>query len=224
MIIYIPRGIYEAYRTIFGLRGVSNGLPLLADLPLPYSGRWDHDLLRPLSKFPKTKIPLYDPFPRFERFSDNPGRAIPVGAPRHFRFAGIEYDELPQTTPIVTIRPTRNRAIKAPRTIYIRDGRNPRVRPEYHRRRRDKKVGRGYRRLLSFVNRTYGRFDEFVEVADAFGNNVGPVEALTALAVNEAVDHYYGARARLLRKHIYSKDWYKLPIGIDAITGGYGLY
>lgn len=224
MIIFIPRGVYEAYRRLFGIRGTLDRVPYLGDLSLPYSGQWDNALSGSLSAVAKSKIPLYDPFPRIKANADHPGNPIAVRAPRRFRFEGVEFDELPKTTPIVTIRPTRSRFIEAPRTIYIRSRSRKGTRPEYHRRRRDKKVGRGYRRLLSFVNRTYGRFDEFAEVADAFGNNVGPVEALTALAVNEAVDRYYGARARMLRRHIYSKDWYKLPVGIDAITGGYGLY
>ncbi|MBV2092771.1 MAG: hypothetical protein KUF72_17980 [Candidatus Thiodiazotropha sp. (ex Ctena orbiculata)] len=224
MIIFIPRGVYEIYRRIYGIRRPSGRYPQLEDLELPYSPTWDNDFLGPISGYRKAKIPLFDPFRRHKNFRESPGFPVPVRGPRHFTYKGIEFDELPKTTPIVTIRPTRNKSIGAPRTIYIRDRSNQRVRPEYHRRRRDKKVGRGYRRLLSFVNRTYGRFDEFVEVADAFGNNVGPVETLTALAVNEAVDFAYGARARALRKHIYSKKWYVLPVGIDAITGGYGLY
>ena len=75
-------------------------------------------------------------------------------------------------------------------------------------------------RMLSLINRTYGPYSEWLDLQDAFRNNwqYGAGSIATALAFNEAVDRSYGARARLLKRSVYSKSWYRLPVGYDALS------
>lgn len=109
------------------------------------------------------------------------------------------------------------------RSGYLRVSRSKtaRKRAEMNRRRRDKKTGR-YGQFLVFVNRTYGRHSEWEEVADAWSRTVAQggtmLDFVETLAINEAIDRVYGARALLLREEVYSRHWYRLPIGIDALS------
>ena len=83
----------------------------------------------------------------------------------------------------------------------------------------------GFNRFHSFVTRTYGRYSEFEDFAMAFLNNPNdPWGAATALALNQAIDVSFGVRARLLKKHVYQKQFYRLPVGIDTLRHGYGLW
>ena len=90
---------------------------------------------------------------------------------------------------------------------------------EFNRRRKDDKLyGKSYKAALAAVNRTYGRASEYAEFAHAWSTNWGdPLAVGTALALNEAVDFAYGQRARFLRDQVYSRPFYDLPIGIDAL-------
>lgn len=92
--------------------------------------------------------------------------------------------------------------------------------PEANRRRHDSKLWRWYGRYLAFLSKYYGPFTEAKEVADAFALNPDLTGAVTALAVNEAVDRAYGWRAQRL-KEFYQSGYYKLPVGVDAIVGLY---
>jgi len=104
--------------------------------------------------------------------------------------------------------------------LRVQQGRSARYRHEGNRQRRDRKAKR-YKQALRFVNRTYGTATEVAEVAYAWKNSATLSDFVEAIAINEAIDQIYGRRARLLKKHIYNKPWYKLPVGIDAIRTGY---
>lgn len=98
--------------------------------------------------------------------------------------------------------------------LRVQQGKSARYRNEGNRQRRDKKAKR-YIQALQFVNRTYGTAGEVGEVAYAWKNSATLSDFVEAIAINEAIDRIYGTRARLLRKHIYRKPWYKLPVGLD---------
>lgn len=91
--------------------------------------------------------------------------------------------------------------------------------PEWSRRRFDSKVPQAYAQLLSFINRTYGRASEYWDAISAIYPNLGnPLAMATALALNEAVDRAYGARAHFLKQKVYSQPYYTLPVGLDVIS------
>lgn len=98
--------------------------------------------------------------------------------------------------------------------LRVQQGKAARYRHEGNRQRRDKKAKR-YIQALQFVNRTYGTASEVAEVAYAWKNSATLSDFVEAIAINEAIDRIYGGRARLLRKHIYNKPWYQLPVGLD---------
>ena len=98
--------------------------------------------------------------------------------------------------------------------LRVQQGKSARYRDEGNRQRRDKKAKR-YIQALQFVNRTYGTYTEVAEVAYAWKNSATLSDFVEAIAINEAIDRLYGTRARLLKKHIYNKPWYKLPVGLD---------
>ena len=134
-------------------------------------------------------------------------------APRDFRF-DREYPEF-ETMPAVSYGVRRS----GQGHIIIRRPREKR-RAEENRRRKDHKLyGRYWRMYQSFVTKTYGRYSELAELADAFRLNYDdPVGLISTLATNEAIDHAYGRRARFLRDKIYSRSWYPFPVGIDTIA------
>lgn len=102
------------------------------------------------------------------------------------------------------------------RILRVQQAKSARYRAEGNRQRRDTKAKR-YKQLLAFVNRTYGEYSEVAEVAEAWKRSSNLSDLVEALAINEGIDRLYGARARALRKHVYDKPYYKLPVGIDAI-------
>lgn len=95
----------------------------------------------------------------------------------------------------------------------------PPLPPEENRRRRDDKIPGWYGAALSVINRTYGELDEYGDVISAVRASGGsPVGFLANIGFNEAVDRYYGSRAKYLRRHIYSQPFYRLPVGLDALS------
>lgn len=154
-------------------------------------------------------------------------RAKPVTVPGTIRFAWENPHELPQYLPSLTLRPTRNigkyKSARLPvplSELSLRAGGIPpsgRFRPEFNRRRQDAKLNIGYNRLLRFVNQTYGNYTELLELWDAIGRNQGLLNIGTALALNQAVDVAYGARAGYLRDHLYRDNW-RLPVGFDTLS------
>lgn len=146
-----------------------------------------------------------------------------VAVPPTLRF---KYDKPVQHWPdiAVSLRPVRARRIAGSLKTHGESHRlmvrraSP-LRPERHRRRHDQKVPGGLRRLYSAVNRTWGPLSEAVEVQHAFqANSQDPAAFLTALALNEAVDRAYGARARALKKYVYNTRIWPFPIGIDLAS------
>lgn len=180
---------------------------------------YDHPKNRYYKKRERTQIiPLFQP----DRSRSGDFRPVPVIAPGQFLFeseARSESVQLPISTRIGNVRSSRSIHDRSDRVISFRPDKpgSHGKRAEFHRRRYDKKVGKMYRRTLRFVNRTYGGYSEYAEIAEAFAYNQDVPEILTALAINEAVDKAVGYRARFLRDNIYSRDWYKLPVGIDFI-------
>lgn len=179
----------------------------------------------------RTQItPLFQP----DRSRSDEFRPVSVIAPGQFQFeseTGSGDIQFPISTRVGNVRRSRSIHDRTPRVITFRPDKpwTHSRRAEFHRRRKDKKIGKMYRRALRFVNRTYGTYSELAEIAEAFHYNQDVPEILTALAINESVDKAYGERARFLRDNIYSRSWYRLPVGIDFIqsrwseaTGGQG--
>ncbi len=189
---------------------------------------WDYNRSVGHSQYPgrhtwsRVKIPLYG----------TAGLSIPVApvlVPGNIRFAWENPNELPAYTPQFSFRPPRNtqRYIQAgiqppPYEMVVRvsraggPGRPP---PEINRRRKDAKIHWGINRIYTLLNRYYGPYTEWAEAAALFEANFHDPGALTtALAVNAAVERSFGARARLLKKHVYSQDFYNLPVGYDTIS------
>ena len=133
---------------------------------------------------------------------------------------------LPWNLPQIRFRPLRAQNLGfepfPTHTVQI-SAENPFQRPEAHRRRQDDKVrGNAARTLwnaqLAFTNKTYQRFSEWMDLQHAFAANWGdPIGTIMALAMNEAVDRAYGARAQTLKERVYSDPGYRLPVGIDTI-------
>lgn len=184
----------------------------------------DSRYLRSLDPYPgriaksRTRLPLYG-------FSGRTTPGVRVTVPAGTTFVYPNEQDLPYFLPSVSIRAVRSRrfytrlGLPTPRVEIISGGPPSRFRPEANRRRKDQKIDYGYRRILSAINRTYGRYDEFAEFTDTYWQNAhDPAQLFTALALNEAVDVAYGNRARLLRENLYSRPEYKLPIGIDALN------
>ncbi len=179
---------------------------------------------RPRHNWNRIKIPLYgSPLVR------TPVQRVIVPPGTYFTWENP--NELPGELPQISFRPTRARAryleaglpvpayemvTRAPPARAY--GRTP-IRPERNRRRKDAKLDFGYNRLLSFINRTYGEYDEYADFVSAWQNNRSPLGVATVLAMNEAIDYSFGLRARTLRKHIYSNpDIWRLPVGFDTLS------
>lgn len=90
--------------------------------------------------------------------------------------------------------------------------------PEMNRRRRDMKVPGWYMAGLMAVNKTYGRLSEYGDLAVAVKTANTPLQLLGNLALSEAVDRAYGYRAKKLREKLYSKPYYRLPVGVDMLS------
>lgn len=106
--------------------------------------------------------------------------------------------------------------------VRVQKERHGRRYVEKHRVRQDTKVYGRYTAFLSLVNKTYGRYSEWNEVADAFSSTLGvggtPLELAESLLINEFIDRIYGVRANFLKQELYSRRWYVLPIGVDALS------
>ena len=170
----------------------------------------------------RIKIPLYG-----SPLVNIPGQRVLV--PAGTQFVWSNPDELYEDLPQISFRPMRGTAaygrLSLPSPGYEMVVRKPpargygRKRPEATRRRKDAKLDFGINRLYALVNRTYGRADEYLDFISAFQNNRTPLAVATQLAINEAVDYSYGARAQALRKNIYSNpDYWRLPVGFDVIS------
>lgn len=154
--------------------------------------------------------------------------SVPVGADL---FRGkIEWDGSPDVLPEISIGAPRAvglyRSLGIPLPVAeLSLARMPASRrDEASRRRNDLKFGEQfgaaqYRNALALVNRTYGTMDEYREVLTAYRLNPDdPVAFLMANAMNQAVDWFFGQRASLLKKHVYSSRVYPLPVGIDMVS------
>jgi hypothetical protein len=96
------------------------------------------------------------------------------------------------------------------------------MREEHRRRYREHKLGgakfhRHYTNFLSLVNRTYGRYDDLVDLGVAYKLSDGNLLQFgqNALAM-ELADRAIGTKAQLLKRNIYSQPWYKSPFGIGT--------
>lgn len=104
-----------------------------------------------------------------------------------------------------------------PGTRYAQGGN--RIPPEENRRRMDSKVPGFYNRALAFINKYYGRPEEWLDFMVAVhAGNGNLLATLSNLAYNEAIDYSYGAKARYLKRHVYSQDYYRLPVGLDTLS------
>lgn len=91
--------------------------------------------------------------------------------------------------------------------------------PEENRRRQDSKLQNLYNRTRSAFNRNFGHITEYGDFASAVYYGKGALGLTTTyLAMNEAVDRLYGARAKWLRESVYKQHWYTLPVGIDTLS------
>lgn len=112
--------------------------------------------------------------------------------------------------------------------VRVQRARTSSSRSELNRPRRDRKVYGRYAAFLSLVNRTYGRYSEWNEVAEAYSSTLlqggTPLDLMEALLINEAIDRVYGTRMRLLKRFVYTQPWYTLPIGIDALSNFWRHY
>lgn len=158
--------------------------------------------------------------------------AAPVDVPRDLQFQYPNEGALPYDLPQIYLRATRSPGyyegvgIQPPPFELVVSRAKPRRRgrPPENTRRFDDKVGYGYRRFLTGINRTLGTASEFAEFTAAFALNLNdPLKAFTALALNQAIDTAYGTRARFLRNEVYSHPAYRLPVGIDALTNRWGV-
>lgn len=220
--VTLARPIAQAYKRLFAKR--STQLMDLGDYSprsgLSYLDEYDYpkDVI-PIAKtfdFHRERIPIYRP-----DFDGIDYQRINVPDQTLFRFG--KKDLFPVYTPHITVRNHGSYLRKIPKASAIIDIRrqNDRRKIREENRKRDKyesKVPRAVRRLHAFANRTYGTYSEAAEISSAFHSNQGdPMGFITALGINEAVDRAYGARARFLREQIYSRDFYRLPFGIDFI-------
>ncbi len=157
----------------------------------------------------------------------------PIGAQRLIVPAGLNFafenqNDLPAYLPRINFATPRSNAFFGGRGMPMPDyqmqvshppsapGGRP---PDENRRRRDSKVPFFYNRFLSIVNRTYGPYSEFMEFMHALNFSRGnPVAFATAMATNQAIDRYYGARAQALKRHVYSTKYWNLPVGYDALS------
>lgn len=174
--------------------------------------RWNYQRER-VPLFSSPRLPIHSEtveVPRSVRFrySNESSVLLPEARLRY-----LEYDDpLVQRAAAYGLRPTAELQIS-------RQPGAARGRPEENRRRRDSKVPGFYSRGLALVNRTYGPYSEFAEVQHAFQEHGADFDRLvTALAVNEAVDRLYGARAKFLRERVYSSRLYPFPVGYDMLS------
>ena len=135
----------------------------------------------------------------------------PTTKPRTYISNGTYYDFDKNTLPLSVYPITfeeRNGVLR------IMQGKKARYRDEGNRRRKDTKARR-YKQLLRFVNRTYGRYDEARDVAEAWKYSTNLSDFVEALAINEAIDIMYGRRSQLINKSINQP--LMLPVGALAI-------
>lgn len=101
----------------------------------------------------------------------------------------------------------------------------PRDNRERNRRRHDDKVPASYMRMLALANRTYGPVSEYLEVVDAWQNNMGRPDAfVAALALNQAADRAIGERESWVRKNVYQSGYWPFPVGYSALRNRWGLF
>lgn len=139
-------------------------------------------------------------------------------------------DSLPRplTLPEFTYRPLRSARVEQtfmdlglpPPTHTLQMAQTNPYRPEPNRRRKDDKGHSPgmWNQLLSVTNRFWHQPSEWQEAQLAFELNPGdPYAAYSMIAMNQAIDVAYGARAQWLKRHIYQQPGYSLPIGLDSI-------
>lgn len=172
----------------------------------------------------RTKVPVYGT-------ATQTIPAVNVIVPAGLTFPWLNPLEIPNATPQISLRPTRNVGIYQRNNIptpemelILRNppgrtgGRTPGPPPEPHRRRNDQKATYGFNRIQQFRHRLYDTPSELLELWHAITQNSGLYAIATALAANEAVDYAYGGRARALRDHVYHSRYWKLPVGIDTLN------
>lgn len=165
----------------------------------------------------RTQVPLIG-YPRI------PAHLKTVHVPAAMLWKFRNEKDLPQHLPLVRIRPGLSRAAQQGLGSSVRGhsmqiARQHPQRPEQSRRRKDQKVPRGYRRLLSLVNRTYGPYSEYMETVHAFQQSAGdPSRFVELMAINQAIDVVYGKRAKLLKEHVYSHKLWVFPVGYDTLS------
>lgn len=93
------------------------------------------------------------------------------------------------------------------------------AREEHRLRRNEHKLGKGiglhYMNIKSAVDRTYGKFDDWMDVSAAWQTADNLPDFFKNLAGNELVDRAIGYRAKRLKADIYDKEGYNLPVGLD---------
>lgn len=119
-----------------------------------------------------TRDPFYETY-------DPPGDPVPDPQPpvepRPVDPGGVPSPDEPPITPVDPL-------VGRVDVVVTPQGVSARSRPQRMRRTRrnaprksDSKVGGQYRAALAFISQTYGRYDQFVEYAEAFFNNLVPV-------------------------------------------------
>lgn len=96
---------------------------------------------------------------------------------------------------------------------------------EATRRRRDTKVrddgrrsvAQQYRTMLWLTNKTWGH--EGFDILEAFRHAEDPLHFAVIVAHNEAIDRIIAAKGEFLKRNVYRKPWYRLPVGIEGIPG-----
>lgn len=224
--------IAEAYMDLLGAQSVSSATLLLP--PLESSTSMTFQGL----DFSEEERDLEKPIIGHQRYRRNWNRrTLPIFSTIGYSLPSVTIDvpktlrierqgRKPRFMPQVRIGPWRNR------TIARRLGKYNITAPDYklamtlspyttaepNRPRRDNKIfsSNMYNAALSFVNRTYGTIDEFLEFQQAITQNYGNPEATAlALAINEGTDYTYGMRGRLL-KSVYQSGYWPFPVGFDT--------
>lgn len=220
MFVYIPTPYALLWRELLKqLRGMPPKLRRPTPRPgLRYLGLVDlEDPAEGLRSWQRSKLLL----PTSPVLRTNSGFTA-VRLPR--KFANDFDHEYPRHLPFVTVRRARhseildgrNRAL--PGAVLTTRRPNER-RPERNRRRFDEKIPAGFRRVYALANRTINRPSEYLEVLEAWNTSGGDLQRFAGtLAINEAIDLAYGARARFLKEKVYGSALWTLPVGWDTLS------
>lgn len=169
----------------------------------------------------RTKVPLYGSLaatipvahvnvPNWFWIYEEP---VPIDLPSVVwtpRFSSTRYENLGLPVPDGELQTH----FKPPRSANAAGGKGPP--PEAVRKRRDSKMGL-YGAALTHANTLLHYPTELMDIAMAFQNGNGnPLLIAQNLVANEFIDRSIGLRARMLKRHVYNRSWYRMPVGLDT--------